>query len=944
MDVASFLRDIRTSPGYAGQIVHEHTVPARSARFEEIPGEVNRFGREFVAALGIHRLYSHQTEAIRLILQGRDVCVATSAASGKSLCWQVPLFQELCENDSGTALLLFPSKALARDQLHVWDQAVKRASYPEGISAPGALVYDADSGSPFGRGAGERKRILITNPEILHMRLLPSHGRWERFFGGLRYVILDEAHTYTGFFGANMANVFRRMDRICRFYGSKPRFVCLTATSGNPQDAAAKVTGRSFEIVRDSGSGSGAKTFVLWNPPKIKSGTWRSRRSANVEATELMAEMVRRRNAVICFSKARNSAEMIYRYARESLVGTDLARRVIPYRGGYSPAQRRDWERRLRKGDILGVSTTRALELGIDIGVLDACIVVGYPGNLNSFFQQAGRVGRSGRDSIVVLVGVDTAINQYVMEHPEFLFSRPLEQTIIDKDNPFVVVGHVRCAAAELPLRSSEPDHFGYATGLCLDVCREMETLRKIGGNWFHAQSDHPAFELRLRGYGDESTVVLDEDTGAVLDRMDKYKSLRLFYPGAIYFRHGNTYKMISHDMQTNVVRVKKASVDYYTDPVTGTMVDHVDTILERRPLGCGTVSLGEVYARLDTPLYERVRFYSLERIAQERTHIEPIAYEAVSFWLNPPEEIPREAASLGLNPESGMKGILYCVGRILPLFLTSDHNDFDWSLGCRNAPWHSMFWYEFYLHGIGHAEACFERLEEILSLTLDHLRACDCKDGCPSCTGRLIIPYHVRNIELGEGTIPSRRAAASILGSILSGDSVRMSLQQVDAPIKRESVLFSAPTERINRSRHLPLDDRTRSLLIRHLERRRIPRQPVNHAIDFTPPEGIPPVESIRKRRKTDQECRSGYSTVKTGGALPKGFRRRLDSLRKKEPSDGREYPVPRRSDISKSEQAATGKESNRPDSIDTDAACGISIGDPIARTARLRKMKMKR
>ncbi len=939
MDVASFLQDTRKSPNYAGQIVHEHTVPARNPCFEDIPTEVNRFGREFVAALGIGELFGHQSEAIRSALRGQNVCISTSAASGKSLCWQVPLYQELCGNDSATALLLFPSKALARDQIHVWNQAVEKCVFPEEITPPRAVAYDADSGSPQARGAGGRNRVLVTNPEILHMRLLASHGRWERFFRGLRYVVLDEAHTYTGFFGANMANVFRRMDRICRFYGSKPQFVCLTATSGNPDDAASRVTGKTFSVIRESGAGSGAKTFVLWNPPKIKSGTWRSRRSANVEATELMTELVRRGNAVICFSKARNTAEMIYRYARDALRDSELARKVIPYRGGYSPAQRRDWERRLREGDILGVSTTRALELGIDIGVLDACIIVGYPGNLNSFFQQAGRVGRSGRNSLVVLVGVDTAINQYVMEHPEFLFSRPLEQTIIEKDNPFVVVGHVRCAAAELPIKSSEKDHFGYSTGLCLDVCEETAILRNIGGNWFHAQADHPAFEVRLRGYGDESTVVLDEDTGAVLDRMDKYKSLRLFYPGAIYFRHGNTYKMISHDTQTNVVGVKKTSVDYYTDPVTGTMVDHVDTVLERRALGCGTVSLGEVYAKLETPLYERVRFYSLERIAKERTHVEPIGYEAVSFWLNPPDEIPREAASLGLNPESGMKGILYCASRILPLFLTSDHNDFDWSLGCRNAPWHTMFWYEFYLHGIGHAEACFERLEEILTLTLDHLRACDCQDGCPSCTGRLIIPYHVRNIELGEGIVASRRAAAAILGAILSGDSVCGSLQQVDAPVKRNSVLFSAPSGRVNRSRPMPLDERTRSLLIRHLERRRNPPLPVDHAVDFDPPEGIPSVESIRKRKKTDQECRSGHSVLKSESQTPVKLRRRLDSIGKKVPAKRN------RSSMTSSpavDEKGTGSASNRKNETDDHPVIShIRIGDPIARKARMRRKK---
>ena len=486
MDVTDFLESLKKDPEYAGQIVHVRNEPARTPAWASFPKRLHPGVRQFLDRLGVSRLYTHQAEAIEAALAGEDVLITTGPASGKSVCYQAPILQRVIEDPAGTALLVFPSKALARDQMASWNSGIRELHDHLDPTEAAAAPFDADAGASDRRKARETGRLLVTNPEMVHMAMLPGHGRWQRFLSGLSFVVLDEVHTYTGFFGANMANVMRRLDRVCEHYGARPQFICSSATVGNPVEMAERVTGRRLRHVGHDASAAGTRTHIFWNPPKIKRRKWRGRRSANVEAHELMVKLIRRHISTICFSKARNTAEMIYRYVRETLQkeAPTLADRVIPYRGGYSPVERREMERRLREGEILGVSATRALELGIDVGSLDACIVVGYPGLLSAFFQQTGRAGRSGRDSLCILVGTGTLINQYVMGHPEFVFDRPVERAIVDEENPFVVVGHVRCATAELPVTEPEMARFGYATRMSLEVLEEEKKIRRIEDAW----------------------------------------------------------------------------------------------------------------------------------------------------------------------------------------------------------------------------------------------------------------------------------------------------------------------------------------------------------------------------------------------------------------------------------------------------------------------------
>ncbi|MCK4299686.1 MAG: DEAD/DEAH box helicase, partial [Planctomycetes bacterium] len=656
MDVDAFLSSVERDPAYAGQIVHVHTEPARPARWGSMPAGLHPQSGEFLAALGVERLYTHQAEAIGALLATEDALITTGAASGKSLCYQVPILEALLEDPESTAILLFPTKALARDQVAAWNRGLQAVS----TSRSQAAAYDGDAGQADRRAARNSANVIVTNPEMLHLQLLPNHGRWARLFRNLRFVVLDEVHTYTGFFGANMANVMRRLQRVCEHHGSRPQMVCCSATVGSPTEVAELVTGRRLHHVAEDGAPHGAKTYVFWNPPRIKRRRWRGRRSANVEAHELMVKLIRERIATITFSKARNTAEMIYRYVRETLQveEPELADRVVPYRGGYSPEERREMERRLRHGELLGVSTTAALELGIDVGSLEACIIVGYPGLLSAFFQQAGRAGRTEEDSLVILVGIDTAINQYVMTHPEYIFGRPIEHGVIDPDNPFVVTGHLRCATHELPLDDAETATFGPHAEMVLRVLEGNLKVKRIRDRWYHSASETPQHEVSLRDYADANVVIEDVDTGAVLGEVNKFDAPPILHPGAIYMHLGDTYEVQDLDLEKNIATVKRVEVDYYTQPLGGTDVHHVDLRLREKAFGTGMAYWGEVTAYFDTAMYEKVHFYSLDAISRHGVELPTFVLETMALWIVPPEDLMERVRQADLDAHSGLRGI----------------------------------------------------------------------------------------------------------------------------------------------------------------------------------------------------------------------------------------------------------------------------------------------
>jgi len=770
MDVDGFLEDIRSSPGYRGQIVYAHEVPARPAEHAPFPDALSPFTRAMLAELGIDRLYSHQAEAISAVLEGRDVLVVTGTASGKSLCYVAPILEMLRADPDGRALLLFPTKALCQDQFRAFRTAA------EGAGLGGALagVFDGDTAPALRRKLRDGGRVIFSNPDMVHATIMPTHARWAEFLTHLKYLVLDELHIYSGIFGANMANLLRRFDRVCGHYetrgGERPRIVACSATVGNPAELAERLTGREVTVVDRDGSPRGRRVYVFWNPPIQRNRTWRSRRSANVEAHELMAELIRRGAPTITFSKAKMTAEMIHRYVCETLGKTapQLTRRVTPYRGGYQAEERREIERRLFAGELLGVSATRALELGIDVGSLDACIVVGYPGRVSSFLQQSGRAGRGERDSLVVLIGLDTAVNQYVMSHPEYILGRPVEQAVIDADNPFVLLSHLRCAAQEVPLPAEEAARLGPHAPIALKVLQENRKVRQIDGAWYHAASELPQHETSLRDYADKNVVIEDADTHEVIGQVNKFDAPPILHPEAIYMHRGDTYRVLDLDLERNLATVKRVEVDYYTQPMGGTDVHHVDARLRERPFGAGTACWGEVTAYFGNQFYEKIRFYELDAISRHGLNLPIYQLETMALWLVPPEPLMEAVRDADLDVHAGLRGIGYATRMLLPLFITCDTLDFSHTIGSANSPWNAIFIYERFRLGLGYTRRAYEMLDRIMPAVLENIRQCPCEDGCPCCVGKPLRQYAVWDVQRGEASIPSKRAARMILEGYL--------------------------------------------------------------------------------------------------------------------------------------------------------------------------------
>jgi len=803
MDVDAFLHDIQANPDYADQIVYVGEDAARPAQYgtpaQPLPAPLPAMLR----ARGIDRLYTHQAQALDAIRGGAHVALVTGTASGKSLCYTLPLLETLASDPDATSLLLFPTKALCQDQF----QRLGTALHEAGVDGILAGVIDGDTPAALRRRLRDAGRVIFTNPDMLHAGLLPQHARWAGFFAQLRYLVLDELHVYHGIFGSNMSNLLRRVFRLCAHYGSHPQVIACSATIGNPGGLAERLTGLPFTVIATDGSPRGKRTYVFWNPPRLRETDWRSRRSANVEAHELMALLVQRGVRTITFSKAKMTAEMIHRYVTERLRQTAprLMSALSPYRGGYLPEERREIERKLFNGELLGVSTTRALELGIDVGGLDASILVGYPGTLASFFQQAGRAGRAVEDALVILIGLDTPANQYVMSTPEYLFARPIEQVVIDPDNPFVLTGHLRCATHELALLDAELAGFGPYAGMVLRVLQENLKVQHLDDRWYHAAAEIPQHEISLRGYADANVLIEDVESGKVLGELNKFDAPPLLHPQAIYLHQGDTYEVLSLDLTRNLARVKRVEVDYYTQPLGGTDVNHIDHCLRDKPFGAGQAFWGEVTAYFQTGGFEKIRFYELDAISRHGLEMPVFSLETMAVWIVPPEDVMQRVRLAGLDAFNGLRGIGFAVRMLLPLFLTCDTRDFSHTVGSVNSAWNAVFIYERYPLGLGFTEQAYDRLQEILPAVRAAIAACPCADGCPCCVGKPLRGELVWNPERGEAGIPSKASALAILDGLL-GDGTQLAQPDTQAltatPLAAELRLETAVRRRLERMR----------------------------------------------------------------------------------------------------------------------------------------------
>jgi DEAD/DEAH box helicase domain-containing protein len=769
-----------------GALAHWQSIPARTARFGELQPPLPEPLAGALQAQGIARLYTHQVCAIEALRAGRDTVVVTGTASGKSLCFHLPALERLLEEPGATALYLFPTKALAQDQL----KSLTRLA--EGDLALSSLVcagvYDGDTAATTRRKLREEANVILSNPDMLHAGILPQHAKWARFLRHLRYVVVDEMHAYRGIFGSHVSLVLRRLERLVRHYGGEFRYVLCSATIRNPGELAAALTSRDVAVVDDDGAPRGEKHFAFWNPP-FRDETQVERRSSNVEGSQILAGLLELGAQAIAFTKSRVSAELVYRYAREQLergarpmgsagrprpgqtdgvqAAVPLHERLRPYRGGYLPEERRAIEKALFSGELRGVVSTNALELGIDVGGLDAAVLVGAAPTLASIWQQAGRAGRSGAPSLVVLVAYNDTVDQYLMRRPQYLFGRPTEAACVDPHNPYILAQQLACAAYELPLGDADEPAFGEQMRDVLAALEEAGETRTINGLAYWSKSEFPGAKVSLRDMSDDTYTIVDGSQGnAVIGTVDAISGLELVYPDAIYLHEGETWWVRQLDLEQKVATVEPRTVDYYTQPVMDSNI-RVRGELRARDWRGETLRFGELTYSWQTVAFKKIRYRSLDAIGYHPLDLPRLTLDTAGLWLAPGEDAVRELARSGHNPWEALSGVRNLFVQLLPLMAMCDPLDLGGMLDSSNTGRPTLFVFDRYPGGLGFAEQAWTRMDELTEAALAHLEGCPCGTGCPACVGLPVLrPAQQQD---GDGIkttkeIPAKDAARALL------------------------------------------------------------------------------------------------------------------------------------------------------------------------------------
>ena len=733
MDTAAFLSYLTAQPAYSGQIAHIEHIPFREAAYAELDKPLEAALENCLGEKGFLPLYSHQAEAVNGVRSGKNVMVSTSSASGKTLCYNIPVLEAILAEPRSCALYLFPTKALAQDQLRGLGE----------LFCPGLLrldefaTFDGDTPQAERGKIRKRARLVLTNPDMLHIGILPNHQYWSRLLCQLRYVVIDEAHTYRGIFGSHVAGLLRRLRRVCNHYGSSPQFICCSATIANPGDHIERLTGLPFGVVDNDGSPHGGKDFVFWNPPIIDKA--RSvRRSANSEATNLFTELVSGNIRSLTFARTRRLTELIYTYSRRRLAETSvaLARKIKPYRAGYLPEDRRQIERELFNGELLGVVATTALELGINIGDLEATVLTGYPGSIASTWQQAGRSGRSKNRSLSFLIGLDNPLDQYFMRHPESFFDQNFENALVNPDNSYILRAHLLCAAWELPLSSGDEKVFGDALSQERAGLVGQGILRERRGRWYLSPSiAYPAQSINIRSTSGENYALIDASTGSLLETIEASVALFQVHPGAIYIHQGESYLVTKLDLASRTAYAMPTDVAYYT--LDKELTDlHITKVIGDKDCGQVRVYLGEVEVTTTVVGFKKKAQLTEEVIGEEPLDLPPYHFPTIALWFDLPPEVMARLARCQLDLAGGLHGAEHAAIAILPLFALCDRND----IGGVSTLLHpdtgrsQIFIYDAHAGGIGIAERGFDLVEELWRATLKVISECPCEDGCPGC------------------------------------------------------------------------------------------------------------------------------------------------------------------------------------------------------------------
>ena len=731
--------------------------PAEPARVVDFPEELHPKLRESLLGRGYRGLYTHQREAYELVQEGKDVVVVTPTASGKTLCYNLPVLDRMLKDPDARALYLFPTKALAQDQLAELSAAIEALG-----KDVATFTYDGDTPQDARPSIRARAHVVITNPDMLHKGILPHHTKWVKLLENLRYVVVDELHSLRGVYGSHVANIFRRLRRLCEFYGSRPQFVCASATIGNPKELAEALTGREMTLVERSGAPRGERYFAIYNPPVVNRQLG-IRRSALNAARDVSLSFLGQGLQTIVFAPSRLATEVLVTYLKEALERRPGSEGIVRgYRGGYLPLKRREIEKGLREGSVLGVVSTNALELGIDIGSLDAAVLVGYPGSVASAWQQAGRAGRRTGTSVAVLVANSTPLNQFIAKNPDYFFGAPVEEGRINPDNLQILVNHVKCAAFELPFVGSET-FGGEDLGEILRFLEEEKVLHRAGERWHWTSESYPADAVSLRSVSSDNFVVQDVTAEPrIIAEVDYDSAPSMVHEKAVYILEGRTYFVERYDHQERRVHVREADVDYYTDAITTTKVRILERFAEEARRN-GRRSHGEVHVTSQVVGFKKIKFHTNENVGAGELTMPENEMHTTAWWLTVPREVMCGLPYGREERRDGVVALSYTLGQLAALFLMCDRHDLGVALGDngqgearierglrrlgagkggRDEPLPgedyepNVFVYDAYPGGIGLSEPLYRLHDRLLEESRALIAACPCADGCPSCVG----------------------------------------------------------------------------------------------------------------------------------------------------------------------------------------------------------------
>jgi DEAD/DEAH box helicase domain-containing protein len=711
-------------------------LPAREGQYVELPGALDERLKGALRGRGIERLYSHQAKAFEAVNAGRNVVIVTPTASGKTLCYNLPVLNRVLSEPGARSLYLFPTKALAEDQLNEMHGMVEQMG-----ADLKCFTYDGDTPQDARRAIRERANVVLTNPDMLHAGILPHHTKWAKLFENLKYFIIDELHYYRGVYGSHLANILRRLRRLCEFYGSRPRFICCSATIANPKELAEAITAEPFELVDQNGAPAGEKFFVMYNPPVVNRQLG-IRRSYLHESRRIAIEAIERGQQTLVFANNRLATEILVTYLKDAVEkGASRQGLIRGYRGGYLPKERREIEAKLRAGEIRGVVATNALELGVDIGSLDAVVLAGYPGTIASTWQRSGRAGRRQNTSLAVMVASSAPLDQFIVEHPDYFFGQPPERATVNPDNTEILLNHLKCAAFELPIREGEK--FGpHNTG---ELCAFLEGLGLVNHSakaWHWTSDSYPADSISLRAVTSDNFVVIDvTDGNTVIAEVSFPVALVTLHEKAIYLHEARQYQVEKFDYEQRKAYVRRVDCDYFTDAIDYTQVKILEEF-DQRPVQRARACHGEVRVNRQIVGFKKVKFYTLENVGAGNLSIPEQEMHTTSWWMHFPADFLGQME--GYSPAeraNGLAGLGNALKAVAAMLVMCDPRDIGTSLteeiAGGLAAWEpNLYLYDTYPGGIGQSLPLFDQTKRLLAGARDLIRACGCESGCPSCVG----------------------------------------------------------------------------------------------------------------------------------------------------------------------------------------------------------------